>query len=86
MARVFLSLTDCSILSPANNQILGIKGKTAKERLKNKKTWENLKVKTVEDKLITLYCIAFPGSKVSQNDCTSRMWNMSYKYKNMCTV
>jgi hypothetical protein len=32
----------------------------------------------------TLHFIAFPRSKVSQNDC--RMWNMSYKYKNNCTV
>jgi hypothetical protein len=28
--------------------------------------------------------IAFPGFKVSQNDC--RMWNMSYKYKNISAV
>jgi hypothetical protein len=27
---------------------------------------------------ITLHCTAFPGSKVSQNDC--RMWNISCKY------
>jgi hypothetical protein len=33
---------------------------------------------------ITLHCIAFLGSKVSQNDCG--MWNMSYKYKNIHTV
>jgi hypothetical protein len=41
---------------------------------------------------VTLYYIAlhyialltFPGSQISQNDC--RMWNMQYKYKNMCTV
>jgi hypothetical protein len=32
----------------------------------------------------TLHYIAFPGSKVSRNNC--RMWSMSYKYKNMCTV
>jgi hypothetical protein len=31
-----------------------------------------------------LHYTAFPGSKVSQNDC--RIWNMSYKYKNICTV
>jgi hypothetical protein len=30
------------------------------------------------------HCIAFPGSKVRQNDC--RMWNMSHKYKNIYTV
>jgi hypothetical protein len=30
-----------------------------------------------EIKFITLHCIIFPGSKVSQIDC--RMWNMSYK-------
>jgi hypothetical protein len=28
-----------------------------------------------------VHCIAFPGSKVSQNDC--RMRNMSYKHKNI---
>jgi hypothetical protein len=33
---------------------------------------------------ITLHYIAFPESKVSQNDC--RMRNMSYKYRNICTV
>jgi hypothetical protein len=33
---------------------------------------------------ITLHCIAFHGSKARQNDC--RMWNMSHKYKNICTV
>jgi hypothetical protein len=33
---------------------------------------------------ITLHCIAFHGSKVSQNNC--RMWNMSYKCKNICAV
>jgi hypothetical protein len=31
-------------------------------------------------KRIVLHYIAFPGSKVSQNDC--RIQNMSYKYKN----
>jgi hypothetical protein len=34
--------------------------------------------------MVTLHYIAFPGSIVSQNDC--RMWNMLYKYKNICTV
>jgi hypothetical protein len=35
---------------------------------------------------MTLYCIAFPASKFSQNDCT--MWNVSYtrKYKNIYAV
>jgi hypothetical protein len=35
-------------------------------------------------KIITLHCIAFPGFTVTQNDY--RMWNMLYKYKNICTV
>jgi hypothetical protein len=66
-------------------RFLSIKGKSGKEGLRNKKIiGDNLKVKTIEDKLITSYCNAFPGSKVSQNDC--RMWNMSYKYKTICTV
>jgi hypothetical protein len=34
--------------------------------------------------VITLHRIAFPGSRVSQTDY--RMWNMSYKYKKICTV
>jgi hypothetical protein len=33
---------------------------------------------------ITLHCIAFPWFIVSQNH--SRMWNMSYKWKTICTV
>jgi hypothetical protein len=33
---------------------------------------------------IALHCISFPRSRVSQNDC--RMWNMSCKYKSICTV
>jgi hypothetical protein len=34
--------------------------------------------------ILQLYYIAFPGSKASQNFC--RVWNVSYKYKKMCTV
>jgi hypothetical protein len=34
--------------------------------------------------LQSLHYIASPGSRVRQNDC--RMWNVSYKYKNMYTV
>jgi hypothetical protein len=33
---------------------------------------------------VMLHYIAFHGFRVSQNDC--RMWNVSYKYKNICTV
>jgi hypothetical protein len=33
---------------------------------------------------ITIHYIAFPGYKVSENDC--RIWNMSYKYKNMYSI
>jgi hypothetical protein len=33
---------------------------------------------------IILYYTAFPGFKDSQNDC--RMWNMSYKYRTVCTA
>jgi hypothetical protein len=33
---------------------------------------------------IILRCIPFPGFKVNHNDC--RIWNVSYKYKNLLTV
>jgi hypothetical protein len=41
--------------------------------------WQRMHIKS-----ITLHCIAFPESKVSENDC--RTWNISYKYKNVCTI
>jgi hypothetical protein len=39
---------------------------------------------SVSFSFFTLHYNAFPGSKVSQNDWM--MWNMSYTYKNICTV
>jgi hypothetical protein len=43
---------------------------------------KTLRVDTEE--LIILHYTVFPGSKASQNDC--RIWNMSYKYKTICTM
>jgi hypothetical protein len=37
------------------------------------------RAQVIRSNYITLHCIAFHASKVSQNNC--RMWNMSCKYK-----
>jgi hypothetical protein len=38
----------------------------------------------IEISAVMLPYIAFPGSEVGQDDC--RMWNISYKYKSICTI